>query len=113
MKKFIIGLTLVAFIGAGAFGQTKSSAKIVTSDTKIEKVSYDQDPTKQKDVEKAKPESKPAVSSDQKAAPANSGCTPAEAAKCGPDKPAGCTTKPGCPSSQKSCCSKSPDPGKK
>jgi len=93
MKKFIIGLTLVAFIGAGAFGQTKSSAKIVTNDTKIEKVSYDQDPTKTKDAEKAKQESKTAVSSDQKAAPAKEGCTPAEAAKCGPDKPAGCAAK--------------------
>ncbi|HOW26215.1 MAG TPA: hypothetical protein PK711_11165 [Bacteroidales bacterium] len=113
MKKLIIALTLVTFIGAGAFAQTKSSAKVVSNDTKIEKVSYDQDPAKSKDASKSATDAKISVSGDQKAASSAKECAPAKSVNCAPEKSAGCTPKPGCTTTQKSCCSKSHDPAKK
>ncbi|MBP6978566.1 MAG: hypothetical protein PHD61_03370 [Bacteroidales bacterium] len=113
MKKLMIALTLVAFVGATAFGQAKSSTKVVSNETKIEKVALDQDPVKAKDGDKVKSESSTTTPATQSAAPAKTGSTQAHPANCGTSKPAGCEPKPGCPAAQKGCCSKSQTPPKK
>ncbi len=113
MKKLIIVLTLVAFVGAAAFGQTKSNAKVVSNETKVEKVVVDQDPVKASNADKVTTESKTAASGTQTAAPAKTGCAPTQPACHETAKPAGCEPKPGCPAAQKGCCSKSQAPPKK
>lgn len=79
MKKIIIVLTLFAFIIAGAFTVNKVQAKTVSKDLKIEKVSFDQDPTKSKDGEKAKKSSKAKVTPDIRSSGAKKNATATKA----------------------------------
>jgi uncharacterized protein YxeA len=103
MKKVFVLLTLAAFIAAGIFAMTQVSAKVFNNDVKIEKTSFDQDPTKSKDKDPKK---------DNKTTTAPKAET--EKSTCAPKKTEGCATKASCtPAQQKSCCSKSADPNKK
>ncbi|HNS16475.1 MAG TPA: hypothetical protein PKH94_04155 [Bacteroidales bacterium] len=112
MKRLIVVLTLVAFVGAAAFGQTKSTSKVVSNETKIEKVALDQDPVKAKDADKTKTESKTTVTNTQNAA-AKTGNPQNNPASYGTNKTAGCEPRPGCPATQQGCCSKAQAPPKK
>jgi len=54
MKKLLVGLTLVAFLIAGAVSVNSVKANPFSLDVKIDKVQVDKDPTKDNDKDKKK-----------------------------------------------------------
>lgn len=93
MKKLLIGLTLVAFLVAGAVSMNSVKANSSSLDLTIDKVQVDKDPTKDNDKDKKK---------DKKTTSTTTKSTEKSSSK------ANCSDKKTSCSGQKtSCCSKS------
>lgn len=98
MKKLLVGLTLVAFLMAGAVSMNTVQANPFSLDVKIDKVQVDKDPTKDNDKDKKK-ESKTTTKTTKSSKKSSS-------------KEACSDKKTSCPEQKTSCCSKS-NPDKK